>query len=150
MMLEYLNILTSLKAENRLMKLDKLIAHEETDRVRLIQLFDEIVKDGVIRKAIAIDLNTYIIIDGHHRWKVLKKLGCLKIPVILIDYFSPNLKVRSWHDGKGIPKSRVIRAGLSGKVFPPKTTKHVIELGGREIHISAFEPIVNMPLRLLK
>lgn len=132
------------------MKIDKLRAHEEIDRKRFIQLLDEIKRDGFIRKAIAIDLNTYTIIDGHHRWNVLKRLECSRIPTILIDYFSPTLKARSWKDGKEIVKSAVIEAGLSGKIFPPKTTKHVIVVDCREVHISALEPTVNMPLKSLK
>ncbi len=150
MVLETPNIQTSLKTKLKLMEIDKLIVHEEIDKKRFIKLLNEIEKDGFIKKAIAIDLNTHIIIDGHHRWNVLKELGCLKIPAILIDYFSPILKVRSWRDGKEISKYSVIEAGLSGKIFPPKTTKHVIDLGGREIHISVLEPTVNVPLKLLK
>lgn len=148
--MDYHNIHKLLKAKVEILDIGLLRQHERVDERRLAELYEEIRVDGLIKKAVAVDLNTYIIIDGHHRYNVLKSLGCKRIPAILVDYFSPILKVYSWNSNGKISKSSVIEAGVSGKLFPAKTTKHMIYFGGRKFHISFLEPEVNIPLSLLK
>ncbi|MBC7091386.1 MAG: ParB N-terminal domain-containing protein [Nitrososphaeria archaeon] len=143
-MVDYHNIHKLLKAKVEILDVGLLRQHERVDERRLAELYEEIRVDGLIKKAVAADLNTYIIIDGHHRYNVLKSLGCKRIPAILVDYFSPILKVYSWNSNGKISKSSVIEAGVSGKLFPAKTTKHMIYFGGRKFHISLLEPEVNI------
>ena len=38
-----------------------------------------------------------IIIDGHHRWAGLQKLGAMQSPAILIDYADPDIKLGMWY-----------------------------------------------------
>jgi ParB-like chromosome segregation protein Spo0J len=139
-----------LKAKIEVLDVCVLKQHEEVEEKRLAELYEEIKSDGFLKRAIAVDLNSYIIIDGHHRYNVLKALGCSRIPALLVDYFSPILKVLSWKGDEEISKSSVIEAGLSGKLFPARTTRHVICFDGSLLHISQLEPEVNIPLSILK
>ncbi|MGB9728081.1 MAG: ParB N-terminal domain-containing protein [Nitrososphaeria archaeon] len=150
MLVGHHNILKLLKAKVEILDICLLRQHERVDEKRLAELYEEIREDGLIKRAVAVDMNTYIIIDGHHRYNVLKSLGCKRVPAILVDYFSPILKVYSWNGDEEISKTSVIEAGVSGKLFPAKTTKHMIYFSGRKFHISLLEPEVNISLSILK
>jgi hypothetical protein len=133
-----------------LMNARDLKEHEEVEFRRLERLKKQIKKDKVLRRPIVVDKNTKIIIDGHFRFNSLKQLGYSKVPVFLIDYSSPEILVRTWRDNEKITKEDVLMAGLNGKKFPPKTSKHMIKIGNRLEHISSIERIVNIPLKKLR
>ena len=66
---------------------------------------------------------TLMIIDGHHRLDIYKEKNIKEIPVLLINYDSPNI----WtHDMKPIDKDEIIASAKSGWLLPPKSTKHMI------------------------
>ncbi|MGQ9596712.1 MAG: hypothetical protein ACUVUS_04860 [Thermoproteota archaeon] len=149
------DIITSKEAFSRLgtnlkvIEIRKLRPHENVENMQLKNMVERIGKNGCLKRAIVADINTLIIIDGHCRTKALVELGHKKIPVILIDYSSPMLKVISWKDSSMFPKEMVIKAGLSGKLLPPKTTKHLVIVNGSWMHISVIEPEVNFTLQKL-
>jgi hypothetical protein len=98
-------------------------------------------KDGILKRPIVVDRSTKIILDGHFRFNALKQLGCSKIPVFFVDYDSPHILVEGWRDGETVTKEDVVRAGLTGKKLPPKTSKHMLSF-----HISKIAKKVNTPL----
>jgi hypothetical protein len=130
--------------------ISELLPHEECEQDRLEALLDLIVKDGVLKKPIAVDKGTRVILDGHHRFEALKCMGCKYIPCVMFNYKSPLILVKSFRDGKNIPKEQVLKAGLSGKLFPPKTTKHLVLTWKGLVHISQFEPDINIELELFR
>jgi len=136
--------------EVQLVDLDRLLQHEEVDLDHLKELTAEIASDKILKQAIVADENTNIIIDGEHRLTTLKILGCKRIPVIYIDYNSPDIEVQAWRDGERLTKEDVIKAGLSGSKLPPKTSKHMIRNSDTLSHISAVEKKVDIPLEVLK
>ncbi|MEM3404530.1 MAG: ParB N-terminal domain-containing protein [Nitrososphaeria archaeon] len=128
-----------------LREISSLKEHEQVDAKRLNRLKERIKKDALIKKAIAVDINTGVVLDGHHRLNALKELGCKMIPAILVDYKSPDIEVTTWKKGD-LTKEDVLAAGLSSKKFPPKTSKHLINLNGRKMHIAYIERKVDLPL----
>jgi len=100
--------------------------HEEVSLDHLIQLKQEIKKDGFLKDPIIVDKNTNIILDGHHRFNSLKQLNCTKILAYFVDYNSPKIKVKNWRNGEKIMKKDVIKAGLIGEKLPVKTSRHII------------------------
>jgi hypothetical protein len=133
-----------------LIELEKLRPHEKVDLQHLKELRDEIKSDRVLKFAIAVDKDTNIILDGHHRFNALKELGCKRIPVVFVDYHSPHVTVRAWRNGGKVTKEMVIEAGLSNNKLPPKTSKHMVRINGEVKHISAIEKNVNFPLKKLR
>lgn len=133
-----------------LIAIEKLKEHEETDTIRLNKLKKETGVDGFLKMPIAVDKNTNVVLDGHHRLQTLKQLGYKKIPVIFVDYNSPNISVQAWRKGEAVTKEVVIAAALSGNKLPAKTSKHMIQINGSKQHISAIEKKVNIPLNKLK
>ena len=131
-------------------EIEALREHEEIRPDYLEELKKEIVLDGKLKMPICIDKKTCIILDGHHRLHALKRLGCKRIPVVLVDYQSPEIKVIPWREGETITKEKVIDTALSGKRMPSKTSKHMIALDGKWKHISAIQGIINISLEKLK
>jgi hypothetical protein len=131
-------------------KIEELKEHEEIRPDYLEALENEILSDGILKMPIAVDQNTCIILDGHHCLQALKRIGCIKIPVVLVDYQSPNIKVIGWRQGESLTKEIIIDTALTGRKMPSKTSKHMIILNGEWKHISAIEMFINIPLEKLK
>ena len=88
-------------------------------------------KDGFILKAIIIDKKTGIVLDGSHRYVYLLKNGYKEAPVFMVDYLSEDIRVgtrlehRFFIEGtSGISKKECIDRGVSGNIYPPRTTRH--------------------------
>jgi hypothetical protein len=133
-----------------LIELDKLKPHERVDSVYLKKLKEEIRSDEILKFAIAIDKDTNIILDGHHRVVALKELGCAKIPAVFVDYSSSNIEVQSQRNPAKLTKEEIIKAGIGLKKLPPQTSRHMIRIEGSLKHISAIEKRVNIPLGELR
>jgi DNA-binding transcriptional ArsR family regulator len=131
-------------------KLEELREHEDVDLKHLKRLKEEIVSNNILKMPIVIDKNTKVILDGEHRFNILKELDYKKIPVIFVDYNSPEIQVKTWRDNRKLTKEKIIEAGLTGKKFPPKTSKHMIKIGNKLKHISFIEKKINIPLEKLK
>ena len=138
--------------EAQLVELDRLKQHEEVDPTHLKELKEEIKSDKILKLAIVVDKNTNVILDGEHRFNALKELGCKSIPVVYVDYNSPNIEVQSWRSNSNpkLTKKVVTEAGLSGRKLPPKTSKHMVRIGDTLLHISALEKRVDVPLEELR
>lgn len=133
-----------------LIQVDCLKEHEDCDPNYLEELLEKIIKDGELKRPIIVDSRTMVILDGHHRFLCIKKLGKRYIPAYLIDYNRPEIEVYSWNDNKIITKEMVIEAALTGKKFPPKSTKHMVRIGNELCHITYIEkecpyPLCNIP-----
>jgi len=133
----------------KVIKTALLRSHERTEPKRLKNLEKEIIRDTILKKPILVDEKTYLVIDGHHRLAVLSKLGIKKIPVILVNYFNPKIKVKSWDNRKRLDKNIIMKAGLSGKLLPPKTSKHMLLIAGKLIHVEILQKEVNAKLKEL-
>lgn len=63
---------------NRLLK-----QHEKIRTGHLNKLQKKIAADGCITDPIIVDKNTMVILDGHHRFNAIKRLGLTHSPVFL-------------------------------------------------------------------
>ena len=131
-------------------RIEELREHEEIRPNYLEELKNEILSDGILKMPIAVDRDTYIILDGHHRLHALKRIGCKKIPVILVDYQSAEIEVIPWREGEKVTKEMIIDTALTGKRMRPKTSRHMILVEGQLKHISCIETLINVPLDELK
>ena len=110
-----------------LLDINWLKAHEEVHQKKVIELFEMTLRWGGYTKPLLIDRETGTILDGHLRYEVGKKLKLKFIPAIVIDYKEDDrIDVTTWSNSnmKRIEKTDVINMALSGKLFPPKTSKH--------------------------
>lgn len=105
----------------RIIPIRSVKIHEKTTP-KLKKLLKQIKKDGYVIPVV-VDKKHKILLDGHHRYTALKKLGYKKIPAYLVDY--RNVKVATRRKDIEITREIVIKRALSGKPFPPKTTRHI-------------------------
>lgn len=93
-------------------------------------------------KPIIVDRGSMVILDGHHKWTAAKSLGLARVPVIMVDYLvDEGVLVDVWPDcGKeSITKTEVLEMGVSGDVFPPKTSRHTLPFKIPSIRIPLSE-----------
>jgi ParB-like nuclease domain. len=75
---------------------NSLHIHEEVIPDLLSQLAEKIRSDGVLRDPVIVDEKTLILLDGVHRVAAVRHLGLKYIPVCLVDYDNPNIKIYTW------------------------------------------------------
>lgn len=134
----------------RTVEMSLLKGHEKLDVRRLANLKAEIESDGILKKPIVVDVNTNVVLDGHHRIGALQALGYSKIPAVFLDYQSPRVGVKTAENGEEYPKHKVIETALKGELLPPKSTWHYITFSKEIAHISRIQKPVNIPLKELK
>lgn len=146
---------TVLRTENSpvkivLLPIDELRPHEKGSPMYLEFLRREIQRDGVLKYSVVADEKTRVILDGMHRWLVLKSLGYEHLPVMFVDAFmKPAIRVgrRRIHRyecdfREEIPIEHVISTGLSGKLMQPRSTRHFFPFQKLQL--------INYPLNLIK
>lgn len=120
-----------------LIEINKLRCHEMVCPKRLKQVKDDLLAKGFIKNPVVVDRKNNIILDGHHRVAALKQLGACKVPAYLVDYSNKEIKVslRRKEFSFSDIKQAVIDYCLKGKIFPSKTTKHLIKNRPKNINI---------------
>ena len=122
-----------------LLRIANLKPHEMTQAGRLKKLKTRMRNAGIIRRPILVDAKTMVVLDGHHRLESLRALGCRFIPGRLIDYMAGNISVKSRRKGLLVAKEYVLNAGLTGELFPPRSSRHNYPKS----------PLANVPLDFL-
>ena len=122
----------------RLVDVGTLRPHESLNADLLATLIAEIKADGFLRRPIVVEDGYYVILDGHHRYEALRRLGCVRIPVYLVRYDDPAIGLTTWPDAtvKTVTKADVIDRGTRGDPFPPKTTRHLFPWDSVEVRVS--------------
>ncbi len=102
-----------------------LYPHEEIEPANLERTVEAMRQGELLENhPILVDRETGVILDGHHRYAACKVLGIILIPCILVDYHSEVL-LESRRPEVPVSKAEVIRRGLSGELYPPKSTRHI-------------------------
>ena len=76
---------------------------------------------------LVVDKKTGVILDGHHRHQVALRLGLECLPCVQVDYLGDDpIELDVWPNcGRdSVTKEEVIKAGLNGELFTPKTSRH--------------------------
>lgn len=126
-----------MKRKIYLLDIKNLKNHEMVSTKRLKQIKDNLLTKGFIKNPVVVEKENHIILDGHHRVAALKQLGANKVPAFLVNYQSNNIQVtlrRKEFFFKDIKKA-VIDYCLKGKIFPSKTTRHLIKNRPKNINI---------------
>ncbi len=118
-----------LRASLEILDIFSLRPHERTQLSLLRRTVREIVREGRIRLPVLVEREHLVILDGHHRYEALKRIGCRKIPCYVVDYDSKEIGLTTWPGAvvDRVTKEEVVEHGLLGQLFPPKTTRHLYE-----------------------
>ena len=99
--------------------------HEMTIPSRIEEIKAQILSTKSIDYPIIVDRESWVILDGHHRYTCAKELWITKIPCFLVDYFSSEIEVWTWRENETPPqKEEVIHRALTWNIFSPKSTRH--------------------------
>ncbi len=102
-----------------------LLPHEALEPERLEELRVSLGQKGILYHPVIADRDSLVILDGHHRVQILRELGCARVPVYLVRYKDPAIRVFSRRPGIMVDKGTVIDRGLGGTPFPARTSRHV-------------------------
>lgn len=86
-----------LKLELAVVNVKELHCHEETSSEFVDRLMKRIKGDQMVKHPVLVDKGTLTILDGTHRFMALKKLGCRWMPVCLMNYRNPAIRVDCWY-----------------------------------------------------
>jgi len=108
-----------------LIDITKVVPHEKiiSKKSSTLSSFLKSFNDYIIISSILCCSKSMVIIDGHHRYFTLKKLGFKKIPVTKIDYESTQIKTGI---SETYSKQEIIEKAYSGELMEPKSTSHLI------------------------
>ena len=118
---------TAVKVE--LVPIEVLRPHEQVVPDKVDQLERMTLRWKAYTKPLLIDRKTGTILDGHHRTEVARRLKLKCLPCVSVDYLDDDgIILHIWpKSGRdSLDKSEVIEAALSGELFPPKTSRHLL------------------------
>ena len=118
-----------MRAVLEILEIDDLRPHERTREELLATLLAEIERDGVLKLPVLVERAHHVILDGHHRYEALRRLGCRRIPAYVVDYESEEIALATWPGAvvAHVTKAEVVAHGVEGDLFPPKTTRHLLK-----------------------
>jgi len=125
-----------------LVPLIELRPHEDIRASHLEKMISTFTKTNLIHRPILIDKGTGAILDGHHRFHAAQEMGLNYIPSIMVHYLEdPRVSVEAWPNSgySSISKQEVIEMALSANLYPPKSTRHHIDMPIPGIAISLEE-----------
>ena len=105
------------------------------------RLVEEIRRDGFLRRPVLVEAKQLVILDGHHRVEALRILGCTRVPVYLVDYDDPGIRLTTWQGAvvQTVTKADVLDRGVRGDPFPPKTTRHRVTIELEDMRVALDE-----------
>ena len=113
----------------QLIPVEVLKPHEQVIQKKVDQLERMTIRWDAYTKPLLVDGATGTILDGHHRYEIARRLDLQCLPCVVVEYLEDDsITLLLWpnSDREGISKDDVIRAGLSGDLMPPKTSRHLL------------------------
>jgi len=91
----------TVKVDYVFIELKKMKPHEQLVQKELEDFIKSVTGSGIFWKPMLLakipGTDEYLIVDGHHRWAGLQKLGAERAPSVILDYFSDNVEVYTWY-----------------------------------------------------
>lgn len=123
---EYRELLSRLKKNDiapvQLVEVTKLRPIEGIVPQAIDPLQEKILADGVWKYPIIVDDEDYLVLDGHHRLEVAKRMGFRRVPVTKLRY--QTVPCWSLRDNHAVDHELVRTRALKADLYPEKTVKH--------------------------
>jgi hypothetical protein len=125
------------------MKLSDIHPHEQVleKRANGLLAYVNSLKPWIVLPSIIICKDTNVIIDGHHRFYILKKLKYDNVFVDLLDY-SSDLIVTHNNPKMAIRKSDIINSGIKKSLLRPKSSLHHLKLNKKNYPIILLSQMI--------
>lgn len=119
---------------------ERLHPTEECIPERIQEVSAKILREGIWSDPIMVESGSLIVMDGHHRLAFAMQNGLKRVPCLLVQY--SDVMLSTWCNDIDISPKEVITRGLTGKLLPPKSTRHTL--------LSPASYVCNYPLALLR
>jgi L-serine kinase (ADP) len=141
---EMLNFEKTVSTKHHFIEINEVFPHEKVMENRLdglLTYINSLAPHIVIPSIVVTSEN--VIIDGHHRFHALKKLGFSKIPVHSINYLNDKIIT---HDDKKkmVSKDNIIKNALEKNLMEPKSTMHHVRINNNLYPIILLSKLVYM------
>ncbi|MCI4351613.1 MAG: ParB N-terminal domain-containing protein [Thermoplasmata archaeon] len=130
-----------------LLRPERLRVHEEIVPGKVDALVEEIRASGRVLQPILVARGSGVVLDGHHRFEALRRLGVAKVPAWVVAYDDPAVQVDRWQPGPPLSKNEVVERARSGRPFPPKTSRHKLLVSLPERPVGLAELMRSTPRR---
>lgn len=108
--------------------LKDLRPHEQVNSGHVVQIMEDIRSEQAVKRPLIVAKGCQTLLDGHHRYNALRKLGAKYAPCIEVNYNNTEeIEVMSWRIHEVVTIRAVRRAASCGPLMPPKTSKHVLK-----------------------
>lgn len=112
-----------------IMDLGELCPHEATTPKRVRKSAHMHVRWGAMRSRVVVDAIDHLVLDGHHRLAVARRLGLRCVPVLLVD---PSiLRIERRGTQKRISHAEVVAYVRTHGVMPARSTRY--DLSGLDV-----------------
>jgi hypothetical protein len=88
-----------------------------------------------------------VLIDGHHRLELMKRMGYTKIPVTVINYYHECVLTHI-EASKRLGKDVIVQSALNKVNLKPKSTRHVLCVNDKFVPISILSKNISIELQL--
>ena len=111
--------------EKKSCNIDEIFPHELIlkERSSGLEAYLKSLSPWILVPSILVCKTSNVIIDGHHRYYILKKLNYKDIPITTIDYSSDNIITHN-DKKKALTKPQIINSALSKNLLKPKSSLH--------------------------
>lgn len=94
-----MSILAGENFELKLVRASDILLHEECDDNRYIRLVERFDEEKVLFNPLILGRHKeqFVLIDGANRFEALRRTGCKIILAQLVDYNSPEVRLKSWY-----------------------------------------------------
>ncbi|MBJ9661323.1 ParB N-terminal domain-containing protein [Burkholderia gladioli] len=103
---------------------DILRPTEEILASRFREVSERLFAAGVWQEPILVEQASLVVMDGHHRRAFALANGFARVPCVLLSY--AEVSVESRREDQCVTPHEVIARGLEGRLYPAKSTRHII------------------------
>lgn len=102
---------------------EHILPNEEHDEARLREVLASIERCGRWTAPIALERDSFAVMDGHHRLAAARRLALARVPCVLLDY--EQVAVVARRPGFRVDGAEIVARARARSLYPPKTTRHV-------------------------
>jgi len=107
-----------------LVAVEKLVPHERINNDAADELHQKLLRENTWTDPIIVSREGLVILDGHHRFEIAKRMHLKFVPAYVVDYDSDSIELRQWGSEDDMDKLTVLAAARNKTMFPPKSTQH--------------------------
>ncbi len=107
-----------------LVAVEKLMPHERINNDAADELHQKLIRENTWTDPIIVSREGLVILDGHHRFEIAKRMHLKFVPAYVVDYDSDSIELRHWGTKDDMDKLTVLAAARNKMMFPPKSTQH--------------------------